>query len=180
MRKLKRQIALTLFGSLLAFTACAGGGSVHMAVSPSIQAPMNRLCQLFSQKTSYDCKITSAPTGHLYAHVMHGIAYDLFVSSDEVYTQGLMNAHKAEGSGNFVLAIGQAKLGLASFSQPRAQTNTPSNPNPKLVLHEVIVLKDRQHEKATTAFVDFLHHQDACEIIQEAGFRCSDQIRLNA
>lgn len=174
MRKIKNQIAQIFLGWMFAVSVWAGGDAVYMAVPPSIEAPMGRLCQLFSQKTSYECKITTAPIGHLYAHVMHGVAYDIFVSSDEVYTQGLLNANKTEASGNFVFALGHAKLGLVSLREPSASSKV------KPILHEVIVLKDRKHPAATLAFMDFLHHQEACQIIQAAGFRCSHQIRLNA
>lgn len=260
MRKIKYLSAVGLLGWMFASSLWASGDAVHMAVSPSIKGPMGRLCELFSQKTSYECKITSAPTGHLYAHVMHGVAYDLFVSSDEVYTQGLMNAQKADEEGNFVVAIGrvvlwsadpqatpeslqralmtqsepvamanpgvtpyggaakeilqgyalwngiqnrliftknmqqaydmvansQAKLGFVSLAQLSTSARAMKHywePDPntyKPVVHEVIMLKDRQHEAATMAFVDFLHNEEACEIIQEAGFRCSNQTRLNA
>lgn len=262
MRKIATQICMGLGLASLVIQpiAAATGHSVHMAVSPSIQGPMKRLCEQFSQKTSYECKITAAPTGHLYAHVMHGIAYDVFVSSDEVYTQGLINAHKAESEGNYVFAIGRvvlwsadpnatpeslqqalteqsnaiamgnpgfttyggaakevlqdyhlwhgiqnrlvftksmqqaydmvakqkAPLGFVSLAQlPQAVRATKHywEPDPnsyKPVVHEVVLLKDRPHQVATNAFMDYLHEQEACEIIQEAGFRCSSQSRLNA
>lgn len=261
MRKIAKRIFLVLMTTFwMGVVAAQAPQVVQLAVSPSIQAPMLRLCELFSQKTSYECKITSAPTGHLYAHVMHGVAYDLFVSSDDVYTQGLMNAHKAEANGHFVLAVGRMVLysadpkatpeslqeALLSQSVPVAMGNpgaTPYGgaakeilqdyhlwhgiqnrliftksmhqayemvaknqapigfvslseiphdaramkhywePDPKSykpVLHEVVLLKDRPHQLAANAFVDFLQDQQACDVIQECGFRCSERVRLNA
>src|SRR5690606_15635569 len=83
---------------------------VQIALSSSISKPLESLCSQFAEQTKYKCKIISAPTGHLYAHVMHGAEYDFLVSSDETYSQALINANKAELEGRFVLAIGRLVL----------------------------------------------------------------------
>lgn len=83
---------------------------VMVAVSSSIQAPMSAVCNRFAQATKHRCKIINAPTGHLYAHIMHGTSYDVLISSDEIYTQGLINAEKADPEGRFVLATGSVIL----------------------------------------------------------------------
>lgn len=83
---------------------------VHIALSASISKPLASLCQKFSEETHYKCKIISAPTGHLYAHIMHGAQYDLLISSNETYAQALINANKAQKDNRFVLAIGRVVL----------------------------------------------------------------------
>lgn len=91
-----RFLKLSFLILLVAVTqANASDDEVHLAVSTTIQGPLGIICAKFSQTTPYRCKITTAPTGHLYAHVMHGMAYDLFLSSDAEYTQGLINATKS-------------------------------------------------------------------------------------
>ncbi len=95
-------------------TAIASPEIVHLAVSTSIRSPVEHICQKFSQATSYKCQITSAPSGHLYAHIMHGVQYDLFISSDETYTQGLVNARKIDQDGRFVIATGRVVLWSAT------------------------------------------------------------------
>ncbi|MBN9289423.1 MAG: molybdate ABC transporter substrate-binding protein [Gammaproteobacteria bacterium] len=83
---------------------------VHIAVSSSIGNPLTSLCQKFNQSTKYGCKITTAPAGHLYAHIMHGMAYDLFLSADETYTEGLINAKKADAQSRIAIAEGRIVL----------------------------------------------------------------------
>ncbi|MBS0287122.1 MAG: molybdate ABC transporter substrate-binding protein [Proteobacteria bacterium] len=96
------------------YVAFATDPTVHLAVSTSIYGPLESICQKFGQSTRFKCKITTAPTGHLYAHIMHGMAYDLFVSSDETYTQGLLNAQKADSDSRFVIATGRVVLWSAA------------------------------------------------------------------
>lgn len=102
------------FCLFLRLTLCWANPAVHIGVSSSMEAPLVSICQKFSQATGYLCKTTVAPTGHLYAHIMHGMAYDLILSSDETYTQGLINAQKAEPESREVVAVGRIVLwGLA-------------------------------------------------------------------
>lgn len=236
---------------LVISAAKASDDEVHLAVSTTIQGPLDIICAKFSQTTPYRCKMTTAPTGHLYAHVMHGMAYDLFLSSDEEYTQGLINAHKVDPLSRIVLAMGKIVLWSADQSMdPQVLKNTLMNepntaialanpgassygaaakevlqkydlwthiqgrliygrnirhtyeliethkaslgfvslaqlspderanhhywePDPKSykpVVHEVVILKQPQHPKATAAFMAFLKNNQTRQILQDAGF----------
>lgn len=84
--------------------------TVNIALSSSIHKPLADLCQQFTETTQYQCKLISASTGHLYAHIMHGAQYDLLISSNETYAQALINANKAQKDNRFVLAIGRVVL----------------------------------------------------------------------
>jgi molybdate transport system substrate-binding protein len=101
---------LTMFWGMTPKAEVSSEEFVHLAVSSTIQGPLTAICRSFSQKTNFRCQITSAPTGHLYAHVMHGMAYDLLFSSDETYTQGLINAQKVDPKSRFTLAKGRIVL----------------------------------------------------------------------
>ncbi len=109
---------------------------IRLAVSTSIHSPISSICQKFSQSTRYKCKIASAPTGHLYAHIMHGMAYDLFISSDQTYTAGLLNAQKALPDSRFVVAKG--RIVLASADQQATaeslQAALLNQPNASIVM----------------------------------------------
>ncbi|MCS5707315.1 molybdate ABC transporter substrate-binding protein [Candidatus Berkiella cookevillensis] len=93
--------------------------TVQIALSASIKAPLESICEKFEEATKFKCKIISASTGHLYAHVMHGVQYDLLVSSDETYSQALINAERAQSDNRFILAVGRLVLWSAdkSFSK---------------------------------------------------------------
>lgn len=115
MKRFMQRSMLALLAFIMMHTiAFATESAVFLAVSTSIHAPIDSICQKFGQVTKFKCKITTAPTGHLYAHVMHGMAYDLFISSDETYTQGLLNAQKASPDSRFVIATGRVVLWSAT------------------------------------------------------------------
>lgn len=121
-----RYLKISFLTLLFAFSqAYASDDEVHLAVSTTIQGPLDIICAKFSQATPYRCKMTTAPTGHLYAHVMHGMAYDLFLSSDEEYTQGLINANKVDPLSRAVLAMGKIVLWSADPTvDPQILQNT--------------------------------------------------------
>lgn len=138
---------------------------VHVAVSTSIEAPMVSLCQKFSHATKYDCKITAAPAGHLYAHIMHGMAYDLYLSADETYTQGLINAKKVEPESRIIIAKGRVVLWSAD---PKA---TPES------LYQILTKK----ENGVIAIANpgaSSYGAAAKEMLQEYGLWSSIQGRL--
>lgn len=93
---------------------------VSLAVATCMKAPLETLCQKFNKTSDYRCKLTFAPTGHLYAHVMGGVAYDILLSADETYTQGLINAKKADSDSRFVLATGRIVLWSKEAEDPTA------------------------------------------------------------
>jgi molybdate transport system substrate-binding protein len=110
MRFMRRSMLCLYFLLGISPFAFANNHTIHLAVSSTIKGPLLTICQKFSQSTGMECKITTAPTGHLYAHIMHGMAYDLFLSSDETYVQGLVNAQKADPESRFVVAKGRVVL----------------------------------------------------------------------
>lgn len=112
-------LLLGIFG--ISSSSWSNADVVRIAVSSTIHDPISTICQKFSQKTNYGCKLTNAPTGHLYAHVMHGMAYDLFISSDETYTSGLINARLANPNSRLQVAKGRVVLWSAD---PKATPST--------------------------------------------------------
>lgn len=80
------------------------GKSIAIAASSSIQEPLKVICEKFAEATSYQCHVLSSSTGHLYAQIMHGANYDLLISSDEAYSQGLIKADKAHDENRFIVA----------------------------------------------------------------------------
>lgn len=101
-------LLLGIFG--ISSSSWSNADVVRIAVSSTLEDPIVSICQKFNQKTNFRCKLTNAPAGHLYAHIMHGMAYDLFVSSDETYTLGLVNANLANPNSRFTIAKGRIVL----------------------------------------------------------------------
>lgn len=95
---------------LVIHPARANDKVVQLAVSSAIHDPFIILCNRFNQKTDFGCKIHSAPTGHLYAQIMHGMSFDIFISTQQNYTQGLIYAAKADPHNRLLLATARIVL----------------------------------------------------------------------
>lgn len=90
--------------------------TVHVAASTTIKPLLDDICKAFQSETEFNCSLVAAPTGHLYAHIMHGANYDVLLSSNEDYVQGLINAEKVEKDSRFTLAEGRVVLWSADES----------------------------------------------------------------
>lgn len=90
--------------------------TVHVAASTTIKPLLDDICKAFQSETEFNCALVAAPTGHLYAHIMHGANYDVLLSSNEDYVQGLINAEKVEKDSRFTLAEGRVVLWSADES----------------------------------------------------------------
>lgn len=120
--------------ALLIIMPCADAivqaNTVNIAVSSSFKEPINIICQKFRQSTGLKCNLIEAPSGHLYAQIMHGGNYDIFISTDETYTKGLINANKAIYDQVATLAYGKLVFFSADpevrLSNPAAILDDPS------------------------------------------------------
>lgn len=229
---------------------------VHVASSATISPILEKICKEFKDQTDYECNLVSAPTGHLYAHVMHGANYDVLLSSNEDYVQGLINAEKVDKDSRFTLAIGrvvlwsgdeslsgsmmkkvldsdnvhiamanpgstpygkaakeilqrynlwyrkqdhitfgrnlgqtynmiankQVKLGFVAISQLNASDRKnkrywePELNAHRPVIHEAVSLKKNSAVEGTQAFLKFLRSDATCQLIQEAGYFCRQNL----
>src|SRR5690606_39544332 len=77
---------------------------------------MQYVCAKFKQSTHHKCKITTATTGHLYAQSMFGSSYAMMIGSNSTYSQGLINAGKANEALRLNLAISPLVLWSANES----------------------------------------------------------------
>ena len=109
-RKTRVMLCLAAGLVLLMFGSRVNAQELKLAVSKSILEPISQICTKFSQETKHKCKITSASTGHLYGQIMHASPYDVLLSSDESYTQALINALKADPDRRLIIATGRVVL----------------------------------------------------------------------
>ena len=67
---------------LLLFTAPCIAGVLSVAVASNFSETLKRLEPHFAAATGHELRISTASSGKLYAQIVHGAPYDLFLSAD--------------------------------------------------------------------------------------------------
>ncbi len=102
--------------ALLVLIAClliglpAKAESVHIAAAANFSPVMDQLVARFEANSNHKAVISAGSTGKLYAQIIHGAPYDVFMSADHARAELLLNSqHAVEGS-LMVYAIGRIAL----------------------------------------------------------------------
>ena len=88
----------------------AAADTVIVAVAANFADALRQLEPLFEQETGHELRISSASTGILYAQILHGAPYDLFLAADRERPERLIEAGLADSSSAFVYARGRLVL----------------------------------------------------------------------
>jgi len=84
--------------------------SVAVAVAANFHAPMQALVEQFETETGYDVLVISGSTGGLYAQIVNGAPYDLFIAADTRRPALLATAGLGLEQTQATIAIGQLVL----------------------------------------------------------------------
>lgn len=84
------------------------GGSVTVACAANMQYAMDSIALLFEKEKGIKCDITAGSSGMLAAQIESGAPYDLFISADLTYPQGIFE--KGNGEKPFIYAKGRLVL----------------------------------------------------------------------
>jgi molybdate transport system substrate-binding protein len=95
---------------LLAAAPFAAADTVSVAVAANFADALRQLEPLFEQESGHELRISSASTGILYAQILHGAPYDLFLAADRERPERLIKNGLAEASSAFVYARGRLVL----------------------------------------------------------------------
>lgn len=95
---------------LLAAAPLAGADTVSVAVAANFADALRQLEPRFEQASGHELRISSASTGILYAQILHGAPYDVFLAADRARPERLIEAGLAEASSAFVYARGRLVL----------------------------------------------------------------------
>ena len=95
---------------LLAAAPLAAADTVSVAVAANFADALRQLRPGFEQESGHELRISSASTGILYAQILHGAPYDLFLAADRERPERLIAAGLAESSSAFVYARGRLVL----------------------------------------------------------------------
>lgn len=94
----------------LTVVAPSSAESVAVAVAANFRAPMQTLVEHFETETGYDVKLISGSTGGLYAQIVNGAPYDLFIAADTRRPALLATAGLGLEQTQATIAIGQLVL----------------------------------------------------------------------
>ena len=95
---------------LLAAAPLAGADTVSVAVAANFADALRQLQPGFEQESGHELRISSASTGILYAQILHGAPYDVFLAADRKRPEQLIAAGLADSSSAFVYARGRLVL----------------------------------------------------------------------
>ena len=84
--------------------------SLQVAVASNFRAPLQALAERFNQESGSDVRISSGSTGKLYAQIVHGAPYDLFLAADSRRPELLEKAGLAVAGSRFTYAVGRLAL----------------------------------------------------------------------
>lgn len=95
---------------------------INVAVAANFLVTMEELATQYEAESGIMLNISSASSGKIYAQIMNGAPYDVFLSADQIYTQKLIENNKALRKSRFVYARGT--LVLWSRSKKLIDQNT--------------------------------------------------------
>ena len=111
---------LRVFFCLLVFTGLSDNlfaEEVNIAVASNFKYTLEKLAADFKVKTGHDLVISSASSGKLFAQIIHGAPYHIFLSADESRADLLISKRRVRANNSYVYALG--KLVLLSNLKPR-------------------------------------------------------------
>lgn len=122
---------------LLLFVAEASADQfLRVAVASSFLETAAGLADVFRSETGIEVRISSGSTGHLYAQIVNGAPYDVFLAADTERPRRLEAAGRAVAGSRFTYAIGAlvvwswtARDCLAALSDPEAGRIAIANPD---------------------------------------------------
>lgn len=109
MRSPLRCIAASLILSvlLLAPVKVVFAEQVNIAVASNALSALKAIAKDFSRQSHHQVKISSGSTGKLYAQILHGAPYDIFLAANEREPKKLEQADKIVKGSRFTYALGK-------------------------------------------------------------------------
>lgn len=98
--------------TLLLLSNASMAGQVSVAVASNALGAVKSLAQMFEKQTGHKVRISSGSTGKLYAQIMHGAPYDVFLAANAREPERLEQAGKIVSNSRFTYALGK----LIAFS----------------------------------------------------------------
>ncbi|WP_412973174.1 molybdate ABC transporter substrate-binding protein [Glaciecola sp. MF2-115] len=85
-------------------------GQARIAVASNFIKPMQQLSLAFEKQSGHSLIVSYSASGKLYAQIVNGAPYDVFLSADQTKPEELIKRQKAKASHRFTYAIGKLIL----------------------------------------------------------------------
>ncbi|MCF8719646.1 molybdate ABC transporter substrate-binding protein [Nitrospina gracilis] len=105
----KRMVVLGLIG-LLCFPAVAGADTATVAVASNFLGPLKHIAGQFEARTGHTARIVSGSTGKLYAQILNGAPFHVFLAADSKRPRLLEDQKLAVNGSRFTYARGRLAL----------------------------------------------------------------------
>ena len=99
-------LAIAFVVSVIPMTA-AVGGTIKVAVASNFIQPAKQLKTLFEQQSEHRLQLSFASTGKLYAQILHGAPYDVFLAADQQRPLKLEQQGRVLPGSRFTYATGR-------------------------------------------------------------------------
>ena len=99
-----------VIGALLSLLAAAQAEEVLVATAANFKVPLEALAEAFEDQRGHDVRIVSGSTGVLYAQIVNGAPYDLFLAADQERPALLARSGLGEADTLFNYAMGRLVL----------------------------------------------------------------------
>ena len=119
---------LTLLGALANCSQPKAQSSATVAVATNFKPTLEQLVSDFEARTEFEIKIVSGSTGKLYAQIVQGAPYDVFLAADQARPERLVQDGQAAPQSRFTYAVG----GLALWSPREVDASSNSLMEPDL------------------------------------------------
>ncbi|MEW7981019.1 MAG: molybdate ABC transporter substrate-binding protein [Candidatus Sedimenticola endophacoides] len=107
--------------SVFIFSQPVSADVVRVAVAANFSAPMKALVKEFRQQTGHRVQPVFGSSGKLYAQIMNGAPYQVFLSADTAKPDKLIQQARADSSTRFTYARGALVLWSADESQAQIE-----------------------------------------------------------
>lgn len=88
----------------------ARANEIHVAVASNFYNPFRAISKKFEEKTLHKVKIISGSTGKLYAQILNGAPFEIFLSADNVRTELLEQKGATISGSRYSYALGKITL----------------------------------------------------------------------
>jgi molybdate transport system substrate-binding protein len=89
---------------------------IYAAVATNFHNPLKALVKEFEKRSEHKVIIISGSTGKLYAQIVHGAPFDIFLSADEIRPQLLIKEGRAISGTQYSYALGKITLWSPSLN----------------------------------------------------------------
>ncbi len=100
----------SIFISVPIFSSKAWSNEIHVAVASNFYNPLREIATQFEKETNHQIKVIAGSTGKLYAQIMHGAPFDIFLAADQKRPMMLEKNGNAISGTRFTYAVGKITL----------------------------------------------------------------------